>query len=58
MKYTDKDGICSAPQFGINLVFGEPNTRTCESQRTPTAPWEGYCGAQALFFVAKIEVTA
>jgi len=53
MKYTDKDGICSAPEHGINLVTGQPNTRTCEAQRTPSEALAGYCGQQAIFFKPK-----
>lgn len=55
MKYTDHDGICSAPEHGINLVTGEPNTRTCEAQRSDTySPL--YCGLQAVFFRAKVDI--
>lgn len=52
MKYTDSDGICSAPEYGVNLVTGKPNTRTCEAQRTSFNP----CGTEAVFFRAKVDI--
>ena len=55
MKYSDVDGICSAPEHGINLVTGEPNTRTCGDQRSVSST-PLYCGLQATFFKLKVEV--
>jgi len=52
MKYSKDDGICSAPQHGINLVSGEMNTRTCGDQRSVNSS-PLYCGLQAMFFVQK-----
>ena len=52
MKYSENDGICSAPEHGINLVTGEPNTRTCEVQRSVSSS-PLYCGLQAIFFKPK-----
>jgi hypothetical protein len=50
MKYSSDDGICSAPEHGINLVIGEPNTKTCSSQRSTVERLAGYCGVEGLFF--------